>query len=32
MIRAIPRETIMAYMADNHRASRMVLPVSGNID
>ena len=32
MIRAIPRETIMAYMADNYRASRMVLSVSGNID
>jgi predicted Zn-dependent peptidase len=32
MIRTIPGKTIMAYMADNHRASRMVLSVSGNID
>jgi predicted Zn-dependent peptidase len=32
MIRTIPCETIMAYMADNRRASRMVLSVSGNID
>jgi predicted Zn-dependent peptidase len=32
VIRTIPRETIIAYMADNFRASRMVLSVSGNID
>jgi predicted Zn-dependent peptidase len=32
MIRTIPRETIMAYMADSYRASRMVLSVSGNIN
>jgi predicted Zn-dependent peptidase len=31
-IRTIPRKTIMAYVADNHRTSRMVLSVSGNID
>jgi predicted Zn-dependent peptidase len=32
VIRTISRETIIAYMADNYRASRMVLSVSGNID
>jgi hypothetical protein len=32
MIRTIPHETIMTYMAGNYRASRMILSVPGNID
>ena len=32
IIAAMPRSTIAGYMADNYRAGRMVLAVSGNID